>query len=130
MLEPVAEAPARLREGLAPVLAGWGLDPDGAGDAAIMIASELVSNAVEHARTSARVTVERGPDRVRIEVRDRSPLPLRMRRHNPYAARGRGLQVVDRLAVRWSWYADADGKTVWAEVPCGADRPSGGAAAP
>jgi phosphoserine phosphatase RsbU/P len=50
-------------------------------------------------------------------VRDESIAEPQLQPVDLQAARGRGLQFVDALARRWSWTADASGKTVWAEIP-------------
>jgi hypothetical protein len=51
-----------------------------------------------------------------VEVRDESVAEPRLQPVDFQAARGRGLQFVETLARRWSWTADASGKTVWAEI--------------
>jgi len=35
----------------------------------------------------------------------------------PGATGGRGLRIVEKLSTRWGTSSDADGTTVWAEVP-------------
>lgn len=115
-LEPSAVAVGRMRNDLAMVLDQHGL-PENAREAVLLVANELVANAVEHAGSPVQVVVAVLPGTVRIEVRDGSPGAPRLQPINPYAARGRGLQMVDGLASSWSWSADGAGKTVWAEVP-------------
>ena len=56
---------------------------------------------------------------VRIEAHDAAPDPPRQQPHDLWAARGRGLQLVDGLSRRWGWSPDANGKTVWADVSSG-----------
>ncbi|WP_432510141.1 ATP-binding protein [Kineococcus sp. SYSU DK001] len=82
--------------------------------------SELVSNAVLHARTSSVVTVRAMPSgRVRIEVGDSSPAPVQPRRFEAGATTGRGLRLVAALALDWGCDASpperGPGKTVWFE---------------
>ncbi len=79
---------------------------------ALIVVSELVTNAVRHARAPVRVALALQDTRIRVEVGDRSRIPP-----DPGAARGdvggRGLGIVSALAD-WGWRAEEDGKTVWA----------------
>ena len=82
--------------------------------------SELVSNAVLHARTSFTLTVRTmTTGRVRIEVDDSSPAPAQPRRFSVAATTGRGLQLVASLSFDWGIEhrpcAQGPGKTVWFE---------------
>jgi hypothetical protein len=84
-----------------------------------LLASELASNAVLHARTPFSVTVDIGAQRVRIEVDDGNPeLPVRA---NPSAATvtGRGILMVSELADRWGAESVGSGKSVWFEFDRG-----------
>jgi anti-sigma regulatory factor (Ser/Thr protein kinase) len=89
------------------------------GDAAV-IASELVSNAVQHAGMDSTevITVTlmrvRKPDAMAIVVGDSSPHPPILRETTADSERGRGLQVVDALSVHWGWNPDDGGKEVFA----------------
>jgi sigma-B regulation protein RsbU (phosphoserine phosphatase) len=84
-----------------------------------MIVNELVSNAIDHARTTCDITVQHTRSIIRVLVADESPLPPRLAAHDLKAARGRGLQMVEALANRWGWTRRHRGKTVWAVVNCG-----------
>lgn len=99
----------------------WGLGED-CTDRLLMIANELVANAIDHARTTCDITVRRSRSLVRVLVADESPLPPRMPPHDVNAPRGRGLQMVKALANRWGWTARHRGKTVWAAVDCSQPR--------
>ena len=90
-----------------------------AGEPALLVATELLTNALEHARAPIRLTVGLGAESVRIEVHDAAADPPRQQPHDLWAARGRGLQLVDGLSRRWGWSPDANGKTVWADVSSG-----------
>ena len=91
-------------------------------DTAALLVSELATNAVEHARTDFTVRVALGPT-VRVEVADRSPA-LPVQRHVPVQAeRGRGLAIVDSLAIRWGTSSTPEGKVVWFELPAGDPAP-------
>jgi anti-sigma regulatory factor (Ser/Thr protein kinase) len=94
-------------------------------DTATLLVSEVVTNAILHARTTVTVTVEVAGDVVRITVRDGSPVQPRIHSFSATSATGRGLRLLDRLAKRWGVDADplTGGKTVWFEVgePVAAD---------
>jgi anti-sigma regulatory factor (Ser/Thr protein kinase) len=87
-------------------------------DTATLLVSEVVTNAILHARTTVTVTVDVADDLVRIAVRDGSPVQPRIHSFSATSATGRGLRLLDRLAKRWGVYADpaTGGKVVWFEV--------------
>jgi anti-sigma regulatory factor (Ser/Thr protein kinase) len=101
------------------VLAGWaGEDPT---DTAVLLTSEVVSNAVLHAGphpagSCVRVRMLRYPDRVRVEVTD--PAPGRPARVVPQgdSVSGRGLLLLDALSAEWGIEPEGSGKVVWFEV--------------
>jgi len=85
-------------------------------DVAALLASELVTNAILHARTSLTVDVTSGPRGVRIAVTDDSPTLPRVRDYMPGASTGRGLQMVASLADAWGTDRNGASKTVWFEL--------------
>jgi anti-sigma regulatory factor (Ser/Thr protein kinase) len=93
---------------------GWGCT-DAIADAELLV-SELVTNAVLHARSAARVMIERAGTTVRVSVFDDSPARPRLRDYGPEAVTGRGLVIVDRIAARWGVDPSDDGKCVWFEI--------------
>lgn len=107
-------APRAARHFVADTLRQWGGPREGgtlAVDAAI-VATELASNAVVHARSDFTVTVWRRLGAVRIAVRDDvfPAAPLR-------PAPGHGLGLVNSVATRWGVQSQAaGGKLVWAEL--------------
>lgn len=123
-LEPTPATVARAREFVASCVASWGLDrlaPD-----ASLLTSELVSNAVIHARTPVELRVRRIEPGLRVEVRDSVDYGLEtVRQGETLLARGLGLRVVAQLSSRWGVDPVPDGKTVWAELgtPHGASKP-------
>jgi anti-sigma regulatory factor (Ser/Thr protein kinase) len=86
-------------------------------DDAQLIASELVSNAVLHARTEVRLTLRSdGASWVRVEVKDHnSRMPTQLTCPVD-ATSGRGLAIVEELAASWGVTRDGDGKMVWADL--------------
>jgi anti-sigma regulatory factor (Ser/Thr protein kinase) len=103
--------------------AAWSL-PEPAVDQLVLIGSELVTNAVLHARTELTLALELRDGRVRISVTDRSQAPATLRHYRPDALTGRGLGVVAALSDRWGVSAAADGKVVWAELAANGDHPA------
>lgn len=110
-------APRQARALLRSAAEEWDLDDDLHQDGA-MVVTELVANAVDHARTPSTLTLSLDARGLRIAVRDgcRGPAP-RPRPVDPTAPRGRGLQMIDALAASWGVAGDVDGKTVWAVLP-------------
>ncbi|MCH5677264.1 ATP-binding protein [Streptomyces sp. CME 23] len=114
------------------VLVGWGVEREAVENVCVVV-SELVTNAVVHARTprgrEVGVTLLLLDRVVRVGVRDADPrlLPplcefaegIELAAGMTVPGRGRGLVVVDCLCDgRWGSTEEVIGKTVWAEVPC------------
>ncbi|MBU6533144.1 SpoIIE family protein phosphatase [Streptomyces mayonensis] len=86
-------------------------------DTAQLLVSELVTNAVLHARTEIEVTVSRSDGRVRVLVGDRRPGRGLVSPSCPaYAGTGQGLALVEQLASRYGADADGERKTAWFEL--------------
>ncbi|EYT78180.1 serine/threonine protein phosphatase [Streptomyces sp. Tu 6176] len=83
-----------------------------------LIVSELVSNAVRHARReSIRVVVERtAQDTVRVAVADLSRARPVKREADDGDEGGRGLCLVAALAADWGTDVRRWGKVVWADL--------------
>lgn len=81
-----------------------------------LLVSEIVTNAVLHARTEVHVSIEHGEDMVRVEVADECVSGPSMRPVTRQAATGRGLQLVEQLADRWGTEPRDGGKVVWFEL--------------
>jgi len=92
----------------------WGRD-DLTTSGALLV-TELVTNAILHARTMIQVILEHHEDSVRVEVRDGSPVRPAMRNHGLDATTGRGLALVSRLAQSWGVDVSSAGKVVWAQL--------------
>ncbi len=82
--------------------------------------SELVTNAVLHARTEVQVHVEDLGEAIRLEVRDRSTAMPRRIVHTVRSATGRGMEMVGLLARSWGVdLLEDDAKSVWCELLAG-----------
>jgi anti-sigma regulatory factor (Ser/Thr protein kinase) len=92
-------------------------------DEAELLVSELAANVVLHAHTDMRVSVLGRGGRVRVEVRDGDPHLPQRRSPDPMALDGRGVMLVDTLAVAWGINGNERGKTVWFEL--GVAEPAG-----
>jgi len=109
-------APTVVRQALAGLCdRGWA-----AGDA-MLVATELVSNAVRHSHAAMDdeldVRIHREVDSLRISVRDPGTSGQTARlaeRADPWG--GLGLLVVDQLCSSWGSQRHSDGYEVWAEL--------------
>jgi len=87
-------------------------------DAAILMTSELVTNALQHGCGSVSFGVEADDLRVRVEVGDEEPQRPSLIAASPGAESGRGLFIVNALATTWGVDEQPAGKIVWFELPC------------
>jgi hypothetical protein len=86
-------------------------------DVATLLVTELVTNAVLHARTALEVEIGDGATSgVRFAVSDRSPALPRARHNSIAAATGRGLRMVDTLSGGWHADRTTTGKRVWFDL--------------
>jgi anti-sigma regulatory factor (Ser/Thr protein kinase) len=86
-------------------------------DAAVLVASELVTNAVRHGSGEVVLEIGTGSDEARIEVSDASTgVPSVV---SPYEGGGRGMLVVDAVSSGWGVERQPVGKTVWARFALG-----------
>jgi anti-sigma regulatory factor (Ser/Thr protein kinase) len=94
-------------------LATWP-SPGGLAAEVLLVLSELVTNAVIHAASTAYVTATLDHDRLRLEVHDRCFGPPRARNGGDGPG-GYGLQFVATLADEWGWATTPTGTVVWTE---------------
>jgi anti-sigma regulatory factor (Ser/Thr protein kinase) len=87
------------------------------GDLAILLVSELATNAVMHARTDflVRVAVRRNRS-VRVEVEDENERSPTIANVPIEATSGRGLYLVQTLSDTWGVDRRMHGKVVWFEL--------------
>ncbi|HUR51285.1 MAG TPA: ATP-binding protein [Mycobacteriales bacterium] len=116
--EPAASREAR--QATRSVLQGWQV-PAQVVDDALLVVSELVTNAVRHAGESSTLELELDQDgsSLRVALADgstESPSP----RPAPHAAEGgRGMTIMAALSDRWGIAPHNGGKQVWWEVDLG-----------
>ncbi|WP_037872534.1 ATP-binding protein [Streptomyces sp. NRRL S-37] len=105
----------------------WGHPPASDVSCAVaLVVGELAANAVQHGRVPGRdvglrLALDAAAGLVRVEVADAAatkPPPASAPSSSPEGESGRGLLLVEALAVRWGWAPRRPvGKTVWADVP-------------
>jgi anti-sigma regulatory factor (Ser/Thr protein kinase) len=96
-------------------LESWDVDEEIV-SAAVICVSELVTNVVQHAGTSARVTMELA-DRLLVTVEDTGSWSApRTGREDPSASQGRGLALVAAVSDAMGHARGVEGSTVWFEL--------------
>ena len=104
-------------------LADWGHGPrDRALEDAVLLVSELATNAVRHGQPLERefevVVTALADGSCLIEVSDEGRPEPRLRVVDEWEEAGRGLHLVANLAAAWGvWSRGRYGKTVWALIP-------------
>ncbi|GAC1529701.1 MAG: hypothetical protein NVS3B12_03330 [Acidimicrobiales bacterium] len=91
---------------------------------ALLLTTELATNAVLHAATDFRVTVRvsNAGGHARVELTDGSPIFPARRRFSDQAGTGRGLKMVEALSQSWGVESTPPGKTVFFEVDAGSPQ--------
>jgi hypothetical protein len=106
-------APMIAREAARDACAQWRLTA--LRDDALLVVSELVENAVRHAHSASVLRIELRAGALSIAVRDDDPAPAVLLPASPHAGGHRGLELVDRISIRWGNAPSSDGgKIVWA----------------
>lgn len=86
-------------------------------DDAQLLASELVTNAVRHARGPIDVRAYVRDGFLRLEVWDRDVDATPMARDADLDDEtGRGMELVDKVSSRWGWRSDDGMKVVWFDL--------------
>jgi anti-sigma regulatory factor (Ser/Thr protein kinase) len=109
-LPSTARSVTEARRFVRDALTSWRLDA--LAETSALLTSEVVTNAVLHARTPVALVVRRMGDGVCIEVTDGSRRQPRARRATPDATNGRGLALLEQLASTWEVTVHRNGKTV------------------
>ncbi len=116
-LTPGPAAPGEARKQVRAAVWAWDLPVDA--DAAVLLTSELVTNAIMHTASETVVLAIVCADRdLRVDVHDTSPcLPVPPSGGDVDAAidaeTGRGLKLVAAMATEWGWYRTPAGKAVY-----------------
>jgi anti-sigma regulatory factor (Ser/Thr protein kinase) len=118
---PTPEAPGDVRRLVGEALAGWA--GNDLREIALLVASELATNAVRHASTPFEVAVERNGGGVVLRVRDGSSVVPVVQEVDHDTHGGRGVGLVAVLADTWGVVPDErGGKVVWVQL--GASTPA------
>jgi anti-anti-sigma factor len=131
-LPPSPAAPATARRFVRETCQTWRLLLDDHDDAATqaaaqelveraeLLASELVTNALVHARTDVHLRLSLRDQRLHIGVHDGGRRLLRLVGGDAEAEAGRGLLLVERLSRAWGVYRPPEGgKVVWCVLGLG-----------
>ena len=94
----------------------WAL-PTTVRNAAVDIASELVSNAAAHGTGPVVLAIERGAGNLLVRAWDDGPGTPRVLPYRPgLSDKGLGLRLVKQLSTHWGAAVDDGGKWVWARI--------------
>ena len=117
LLPATAEAAKLARRATREALLSWGIAH--LQETAVLLVSELVTNAVQHTRMGSptiTLRLEMAQSTLRIEVSDADPRWPRPRRPAGLDESGFGFVLVEALAREWGRRYTAAGKAVWAEL--------------
>ena len=117
---PVPAAIASVRDFVRDTLEGWGLHA--ISDDAVLVTSELATNAVRHGSSPFRTTIARVDGVVRIAVEDGSSAWPERQEALPDDEAGRGIAIVAALSLQSGCEPTPDGKVAWAALRD--DRPT------
>ena len=115
-LRPTTASVPAARHFVARTLRQWDCSED-VSSVAMLLASEVVTNAIVHARSNAFVRVQLTDGVLRIEVHDATRQLPTPRPADLHAESGRGLMLVDAYSSVWGTNEAGGGKVVWFEVP-------------
>ncbi|HEV8652911.1 MAG TPA: ATP-binding protein [Actinomycetes bacterium] len=115
-LDPLPQSAGRARQFVQRTLGTWQVVATTV-ETAVLLANELVTNALRHGRGRVALRVEKRRRSVRVSVHDADPRPPRPAAPDPEAENGRGLRLVELLAERWGTEpVPGHGKRVWFEL--------------
>ncbi|MGW0765713.1 SpoIIE family protein phosphatase [Streptomyces sp. NPDC002676] len=97
-------------------LRAWGVSPDTL-DTALLVVSELVTNALVHTGGQVRLDLSLVNHRLRLAVADTSPRsPVKPTSIGWEATGGRGILLVEAVSAAWGTVPVSGGKLVWADL--------------
>lgn len=114
-------ASAEGRRFVAEHLYRWAV-PTQVADTAVLLTSEIITNAVRYGPPPLCLQVSLSADRVLVEVTDSNPVVPVLTRPDFEALGGRGMWLIDTLAAAWGSHLQPPGKIVWCEVSIGPGR--------
>lgn len=82
-------------------------------DDALLLVSEVVTNAVKHGQAPVHLSVECDHTGITVAVDDANPELPRTRRFDRRRHSGRGLVLVQSIATEWGVRRTGNGKRVW-----------------
>lgn len=113
-LRPVPTSAAEARRFIDVTLTGWGCEA--LVDSVVLLVSEVVTNAILHARSDIEIRVGDRGAMIRVEVTDQGEGDPVRRAFGEDATSGRGLAILEQVASAWGVTRTAGGKLVWFEV--------------
>jgi anti-sigma regulatory factor (Ser/Thr protein kinase) len=116
-LPPSGQAPGLARQAARDALAAWRLEE--LTETTVLLVSELVTNAIQHASAGGSAIVlrlETADGWLRIEVHDADPREPAPRPLSVLEESGFGLVLVENMADKWGVRKTVNGKAVWAEL--------------
>ncbi|MFF8861074.1 SpoIIE family protein phosphatase [Streptomyces sp. NPDC015139] len=112
----VPEAVRHARRFTRRTLRTWGVERDTL-DAALLVVSELVTNALVHTGGPVRLDMSLVNHRLRLAVADSSPRsPMKPASIGWEATGGRGILLVEAVSAAWGTIPVSGGKQVWADL--------------
>jgi anti-sigma regulatory factor (Ser/Thr protein kinase) len=102
------------RTSLRETLRSWDLDR--LTDVALLLASELVNNAVLHVASPSTMRLSLLRNSIRVELDDASVSPPTLDHADEADEHGRGIFLVATVSDHWGYKLNAHGKTIWFEL--------------
>jgi anti-sigma regulatory factor (Ser/Thr protein kinase) len=91
--------------------------PEQATETALLLVSEVVTNAISHGDGQPVIDIDVQPDRMRVSVTDEAEDSPRVQHPEALTEHGRGMFLVESLASRWGISRQVPtGKSVWFEL--------------
>jgi PAS domain S-box-containing protein len=115
---------AVVRQRAGEMLAGWGVRGETRDDALLLL-SELTTNALLHGRGPLEVRLSRDRRHLTLEVHDGAPTLPRPSLPGADDEHGRGLLLVSLLSARWGTRPTPGGKAVWCVLELPQEWPVG-----